>query len=185
MDERRAQILALALDAFAEKAYDEVSVDEVARAAGISRALVFHYFPSKRDLYVAVIEHAAARLLAETNVGEIHAPEERLRLGLDAYLRYVEGHAAPYLALMRGGIGADPRVEARVEATRAEFLARLRQASPFPVDAPLVRSTLRGWVGFVEASALDWLEHKDTTREALGAHLAAVLLLALRAVPKD
>ena len=56
VDERRAQLLSLGLQLFGERSYDEVSIDELAREAQISKGLLYHYFPTKRDLYVAGLQ---------------------------------------------------------------------------------------------------------------------------------
>jgi len=94
VDERRAQLLALGLAAFSARPYDEVSIDEIAQRAGGSKGLLFHYFASKRAFYAAVIEHAARDLLERTYGDPAQPPLVRLRSCLDAYLTYVDEHAA-------------------------------------------------------------------------------------------
>src|SRR6266699_6988019 len=90
VDERRAELLRVGLRLFSERAYDEIWVEEIAELAGISRGLLYHYFPTKRDFYVAVSRAAAAE------AGELTAPDpslpapERLRAGIDAFVRYAE-----------------------------------------------------------------------------------------------
>src|SRR5690242_4164925 len=64
VDERRAQLVALGLAEFGTRTYDDVSIDLIAQAAGISKGLLYHYFPTKRAFYVACVREAAARLLA-------------------------------------------------------------------------------------------------------------------------
>ena len=90
VDERRAQLLALGLDLFSERAYDAISIDEIALAAGISKGLLYHYFPTKRDFYAAAIREASRQLLEFTRPDESAPPIERMRRVLDAYLAYVE-----------------------------------------------------------------------------------------------
>ena len=160
LDARRAQLLALGLDVFATRSYDDVPIEEIARAAGISKGLLFHYFPTKRHFYVATIREAARTLLAETAMAEIEDPIARLYAGLDAYFSYVDRHGPAYAALLRGGIGSDPEVAAVVEETRGKFLERL-MAGLHAQPVPRVRLALRAWLGFVEAAALDWLERRD------------------------
>ena len=63
VDARRRQLLALGTALFGSRPYDEVSIDEVARTAGISKGLLYHYFPTKRDFYVATVREAAAELV--------------------------------------------------------------------------------------------------------------------------
>ncbi len=179
VDERRAQLLALGLAMFSERSYDEVSIDDLARAAGVSKGLLYHYFPTKRDLYVAALGHAAGRLLDETTLDRAAPPDERLRRGLETYLDFVAQHGKAYVALMRGGIGSDPEVAAIVEQTRSTFAARILEDVPHEIDKPLVRIALRGWIGFVEATSLDWVKDRAVSRDALVALLSAVLFDAV------
>src|ERR1043166_8797008 len=87
-DERRAQLLALARKAFSESSYDEVSIDDLAREAKISKGLLYHYFPTKRDLYVAGLREIADELVERVAaIPNDLAPVDRVRAGLDAYLQ--------------------------------------------------------------------------------------------------
>jgi AcrR family transcriptional regulator len=167
-DARRAQLLALGLSVFSARAYDEVSMEDVARAAGISKGLVYHYFPTKRHFYVAALRDAARQLLAETDTDAAAPPEERLRKGLSAYLAFVEKHARAYATLMKSGIGVDKQVAGVIEKTRAAFVERFFSAPELQgLATPAMRLALRGWIGFVEATALEWLERRELPREAL------------------
>jgi AcrR family transcriptional regulator len=156
---------------FGERAYDEISIDDIAAAAEVSKGLLYHYFEGKRGLYVATLEAEAATLLAETEPD----PDE-LDSGLDAYLDYVETHRPGWLALMRGGVGSDAQVSAIVEGTRQAIVDRLAATAG---DRPLMRTAMRGWVGMVEAAATDWVERGDIEREQLRALLADALQHAL------
>jgi AcrR family transcriptional regulator len=160
VDERRSQLVELGLAHFGERAYDDVSIDAIADAAGISKGLLYHYFPTKRAYYAATVREAAARLLASTETDDAAPPLESLHAGLDAYLAYVEAHAKAYATLMRSGVGVDPEIARIVDETRATFIDRL--TSGFAHDAllgsPLVRLALRGWIGFAEAASLGWVE---------------------------
>jgi AcrR family transcriptional regulator len=180
VDERRAQLVALALAAFSHRAYDEVSIDELARIAGVSKGLLYHYFPTKRALYLATLRHAARQLLDETNTDPELSADERVRRGLDTYFSFVERHGPAYVALMRGGLGSDPAVSSVLDETRSTFAARLVDGIPPGVARPLLQTTLRGWIGFVEATALDWAAHRGAVdREKLIALLSAVLFDAV------
>lgn len=179
VDERRAQLLALGLDLFSERAYDAISIDEIALAAGISKGLLYHYFPTKRDFYAAAIREASRQLLDCTRPDESAPPVERMRLGLDAYLAYVERRGPAYSALLRGGIGSDPAVAGIVQETRDRFLERLIENVPAMEIGPALRVTLRGWIGFVETASLDWVERREMGREALRDLCADVLIGAI------
>src|SRR3954466_2673525 len=87
---------------FSERPFEEVSIDDIAAAAGISKNLLYHYFSGKRELYLAVIGEAAERMLELTAPDETLEPVERLHASLRAHLDYAEEHAEGYTALLRG-----------------------------------------------------------------------------------
>lgn len=193
-DARRAQLLELGQKAFAERTYDEVSIDDIARAAGVSKGLLYHYYPTKRDFYLAGLRRTADELVAKVlAASEGKAPIDRVRAGLDAYLDHVLEQAAPFVALMRGGIGSDPEVAAVIEDTRGRLLGRImtdgagHPGGPLTplLDRPLMRIALRGWLGLVEAASLEWLasgpgarQHREALREFLVAMLQATIAAA-------
>lgn len=132
VDERRRQLVALGIELFSERTYDEVSIDELAQEAGISKGLLYHYFPTKRHFYVETVREAARQLLERTATAEGIEPLDRLRAGLDAYIEYVSKHGKPYHALLRSGVGADAEVtkSSTRRATRsARAWSRRRRAS--------------------------------------------------------
>jgi AcrR family transcriptional regulator len=190
VDERREQLVRLGVDIFSERPYDEVSIDGIAAAAGISKGLLYHYFPSKRDFYVAVVRHGAAQLEAATLIDDAASPEHGFVAGLDRYLDYVEEHDSGFAAVLGAGIGNDPAVRAIVEDVRRAMTDRIldnltRRVEP-PVPAtPQVRVAVRGWVGFAEAASLDWLEHREVSREQLRDLLASTLVAAVTAAVGD
>jgi AcrR family transcriptional regulator len=185
-DQRRAQLLALARRAFSDKSYDEVSIDALARAAKLSTGLLYHDFPTKRDLYVAGLTEIANELVAAiTAVPEEGAPLERVRRGLDAYLGHVMEHSRAFVSLMRGGIGSDPEVALVVEGVRSRLFQLLLSGSPLAgmvAGEPTVELAVRGWIGFVEAASIDWCASPRVTRVELRELLAQVLLEVLRVV---
>jgi AcrR family transcriptional regulator len=185
-DQRRAQLLALARRAFSDRAYDDVSIDDLARGAGISKGLLYHYFPTKRDLYVAGLREISDELLdAITRVPDNLAPVDRIRAGLEAYLDHVARHSQAFLALMRGGIGSDPEVAAVVDNVRTRLFAKFLTGPPFASllagDARF-EIAVRGWIGFVEASSIDWCANPRLSRAELRELLTQVLSEILRIV---
>ena len=115
---RRQRLIEIGLELFSSRSYDEVAIDDIADVAEISKGLLYYYFPTKHDFYVAVVGQAAEQLLEVTDPDETLPPVERLRVGLNAYLTYVEQHARAYCALVRGGVGIDSEVAAIVDAVR-------------------------------------------------------------------
>ncbi len=178
-DERRAQILRLARIAFSARAYDDVSIDDLAREAKISKGLLYHYFPTKRDLYVAGLREIADELVARvTAVPTNLAPIERARAGLAAYLDHVQSHAKAFVSLMRGGIGSDPEVAQVIESVRARMAQQFFEGAPISpaiANDPRVHMVIRGWLGFVEAVSIDWCASPKLSRDALRELLVPIL----------
>lgn len=184
VDERKSQLLDLAIALFGDRSYEEISIDEFAKRGGISKGLLYHYFPSKRALYVAAVKHAAERLLEETKVEPTSdaetarpGPHDALRQGLAAYLRYVEEHAAAYAFLLRSGVGSDDEVAAIVEETRSRFASRVGEGIGLDEGDAEGRLLIRGWIGFVEATSLAWAEERSISRERLLEITAGAFLL--------
>jgi AcrR family transcriptional regulator len=186
VDERRTQLVELGRRLFTERPYDALSIDEIARAAGISRGLLYHYFPSKRDFYVAVVGDAAQRLLETTKLRPGLAPPEQAVERIDAYLDFVEGNAGPFVTLLRGGVGTDREVAAIVDGTREALVTSVLDTLGV-AERPVFRIAMRGWVGLVEAVSLEWIERRriprDTVRTLLLGTLRACFESALALDP--
>jgi AcrR family transcriptional regulator len=160
VEARRKQLLAAAVDLFGHRSPEDVSVDDVAAAAGVSRPLVYRYFPGgKQQLYEAAVHGAAQELIGRFAVPSEGPPTQRLAAALDRYLAYVDEHDAAYGALLRGGSVAETsRTDAIVDDVRRraaeQVLHHLGVASAGPRLAMMVRS----WIASVEAVSLIWLD---------------------------
>jgi AcrR family transcriptional regulator len=167
LDSRRDAFLATGLAVFSARSYDEVSIGDLAAAAGVSKGLLYHYFPTKRDFYVAALRKAAEQLLDQTKNDDPLDPAADLAHGIVTYLDFAKRHRPAYLALMRGGIGSDPEVAAVTEETRATLATRVLERMPKGSVTPLVRVAVRGWIGFVETTAIDWLTDRRIPKAAI------------------
>lgn len=167
MDARRAQLLELGLQLFGTRAYDDVSIDDIAAAANVSKGLLYHYFGGKRAFYVAVVSDAARKLVTALLPGRALAPAARALAGLDAYLRFVEERADAYAALVTGGLGADPQIAEILEATRQELVDTILTDVGLEHPRPAYRLAFRSWIGGVEAACVDWLRRRDLPRAQL------------------
>lgn len=161
VDERREQLLRLGLRLFSERPYEAVSVDEIASAAGISRGLLYHYFPGKRDFYVAVVRVAVAELSELIQPQPGLSASEALSNALRAYVDYVSRRRHGYLTATQGGLGADPEIAALVEGFRQQVVDQVLAAVGVADPGLEVRASLRGWVGYVESVVAAWLRHGD------------------------
>src|SRR5919199_3770404 len=111
VDERRRRLLELGAELFTEHSYDELSMARIARAAGISKALLYHYFPSKEAYFLATLEEKAAELAERTAPDPAKPPVEQLAGSLDAYLAWIEENAGAYRKFVQSA-GAVPPVRA-------------------------------------------------------------------------
>jgi AcrR family transcriptional regulator len=165
-DERRQQLLDAGARVFTERSYDDASMAEVARAAGISKGLLYHYFPSKRDLFVATLEAAAAELREITEPDPSLPVPEQLVSVLDAYLAWIDDHADSYAKLMESASGSDD-VRSYMAQVRAGTVERMLAALVKSGDAAAIRTALHGFLWFMDGACLDWLANRDLTREQL------------------
>lgn len=161
-----------------------MSIDDLARLAGISKGLLYHYFPTKRDLYVAGLREIADELVdAVTRVADDQPPVDRIRNSVDAYLEHITRHSRAFVALMRGGIGSDPEVAAVIESVRTRLFDKLLAGSTLATqlagDARF-EIAIRGWIGFVEAASIDWCANPRLTRLELRELMTSVLFDVLR-----
>ncbi len=186
LDERRRQLLELGIELFSGRSYDEIPIGEIARAAGISKGLLYHYFPSKRVFYVAAVRYAAEQMLHTIESASINggAGVDGLRSGLDAFIAYVEEHAVAYRTLIKSG-AADPDVAEIVEDARQRFMLQITTGAGLAQTPAALLIALAGWIGFVEAASLEWLVSRSITREALRELMVAALLGAVSSTTSE
>lgn len=174
--DRREAILASALDAFAVGGYHETSLDAVAERAGISKALIYEHFASKRDLHTALLERYVHELLARViDATALADPgEARLRAGIEAFLDFVSERRDAWRFVFRNV--SDPEIAEAVNSLREEVAAAL--AGLMAADAPpewsadpdLARETemiAQELTGAVQALANWWDKHRDVPRERI------------------
>ena len=164
--DRRAQLVEIGLELLPTTPVQELTIDEVARRAGISRSLLFHYFPSKRDYYTAVTEAAAALLRAHVVPRPDSPAEGRLRGMLDRFVGWVETYRDSYVAFVRGAAGGDPWVADVHARTREELVDVALTAVSLP-DGPRQRQLVRAWFAFTEDLVVQWTREPTMGREEL------------------
>jgi AcrR family transcriptional regulator len=181
VDERRRQLLDLGAELFTRHGYEALSMAKIAKAAGISKALLYHYFPSKQAYFAATLEQAAAELAETTRPDADLPPVEQLAASLDAYLSWIERNADAYSKLIQS-VGAVPEVRELVERVRSATADRiLAGIAPGRPPGPALRAAVRGWLWFMDGAVLDWLEHRDMDRARLHGLLLGTLLGAVTA----
>src|SRR3954447_7001761 len=179
-DARRAELLAAGERIFTLKPYDEVSIEDIAETAGISKNLLYHYFAGKRELYLETIRAAAQEMLQRTEPDMALEPIARLRGSIENHLAYVEQHAEGYIKLLRGA-GGDPEVHQIVAESQKRVVARTMASLPLNggTPPPGLELALYGWIAFIDEVSMAWLENpalsRDDLREMLVHQFVAIL----------
>jgi AcrR family transcriptional regulator len=173
---RREAILDAALEVFARRGYNGSSIDEIAQTAGISKALIYEHFPSKRELHVSLIEHHVQDIFerlavaaATTDPGEV-----RLRAGVDAFLQFVETRRDAFQMVFRDAVepevaGVLAAMQRQTAAAVAGMMAsepRTQRGDP-DLDRQPIEMLGQLLTGAVQSLAVWWGDHPDVPREQL------------------
>jgi AcrR family transcriptional regulator len=184
--QRRDHLLDIAAAMFADKPYEDVFVEDIAARARVSRATLYHYYPSKRDLYVAIFERASSRFLARVSPDPKLPLAQQLAAGLEAHIQSFVDHPFEAVAINRGALSDDPAIQAIISEELNVVGQRL-------VDELVTQGHLRdvteiaveGWLAFVRAACVKWIQSPNISRAdltemclhafdcALGTHQAA------------
>lgn len=188
VDERRRQVVEAGSKLFTEHAFEEISMRQIAEAAGISKPLLYHYFPSKLELFKAAVAERATELQRLIEPSGEGTPIEQLTRSLDAYLQWIEGNSRAWIKLMRSAATL-PEAGEVLETFRTQTLDQLLvRLSGKRKPRPVLRNALKGWLGYVDAAILDWIESRDLApdqvRDLIIAAFAAALMAAQHADPK-
>ncbi|MFI1179762.1 TetR/AcrR family transcriptional regulator [Streptomyces sp. NPDC020799] len=181
-DERRNQLVDVGARLFAAKPYHDVLMEDVAEQAGVSRALLYRYFPNKRALFAAIYRQAADRLLTDTRIDPTGPLLEQLSAGLDIHFDYFAANQHAVLAANRALVG-DPVIQAIIADELAELRQRLLDVIVLdgsPRDT--VSAALTSWLVFVRALCVEWLSGEAFSRAELHDMCVGALRGALGAV---
>lgn len=177
---RREHLVAAALGLYARMPPSEVTVDDVTRAADVSRALFYRYFRGLEELHTAAVGRIAAELVERVSLPAEGTLPEQLRAALSTFLDVAQRHERAFVALLRGGsVISTGATDALVDGVRDHVVALIVARAGLGEPSALQLMTLRGWVATVEGACLTWLHERPVTRERLVAWLAAQLVGAL------
>ncbi|PTR25796.1 TetR family transcriptional regulator [Rhodococcus sp. OK519] len=153
-EERKRQLVAIGLQELSTRPIHALSIDQVAQKAGISRGLLFRYFPTKQDYYVAVVGAAARRLLRAAVPSSEEPDTDPLWAVVHAFVSFIDRHGANYQSFFHGGFGADPQIQEIRENMKNTMVERTLEATGTE-PSPATRMLLRGWWSMVESLAID------------------------------
>ena len=180
VDTRRAQLLELSAELFTRHAFDELSMAQIAEHAGISKALLYHYFPSKADLFEATLRQAAEEVRARTEPDPGLPPAEALAAGLAGFLGWIEENELAYRKFMQSAATVGS-VRSLMSEVREDTARRLQEGLAPGQPTPQIRAATRGWLWLMDGVCLDWLAHRDMSREEVQGLLLGSLFGALTA----
>jgi AcrR family transcriptional regulator len=153
---RREVLVRVGVELLATRPWDDLTMTEIAGIAEVSKALLYQYFSTKRELYVA-----AVRAVLDDAREAVGAAEGEAAIA--AFVGWAEGDERAFRALLQAAASVDPDVRALVAAARREAVARV-VSGPLPAARRIVAL---GWTGFVGAACLAWLDRRDVPREEL------------------
>ncbi|GAA3548474.1 hypothetical protein GCM10022222_35100 [Amycolatopsis ultiminotia] len=181
--DRRGRLIDAARLLFSERPYEKVTTTEIARTADVAYGLIAHHFDNKRGLYLAVMKQIAAEITANhQKPPRGDTPLEQLHSALVEHITYIDRHASGFLAIMRGGLGADPDLRKLVDETRWAGALRVLHATGVTNPPATLRAALRGWVGYLDELMVDRIENRDLAITTLADLAAAALTATLQKV---
>jgi AcrR family transcriptional regulator len=185
-EDRRKQLVGIGLMMLRTQPIHELSIDAVAAEAGISRGLLFHYFPTKRDFYVAVVRAAGRRLLRVTKPDPSLPADEQLRQMLLSFVAFVTRRRDSYISFVRGTAGGDAYVVEIYAETRAGLAGRvldlLGDTAAASAPASPVRMTVHAWLAYVEDLAIEWSGLPESDRPSSADELVDHAITALHSL---
>lgn len=161
---RRAQLLASARTVFIAQGYRGTAMDDIAEHAGVSKPVLYQHFPSKLDLYLAVLGEQMDAMLDSVRaaVSATTDNEERVRGAIAAYFDFVDSRSETFRLLFGSDLASDPLVRQRVRtffaAVVAEGAVSIAGDTGTPAETALLLSA--GLTGLAEVGARWWLEHR-------------------------
>jgi AcrR family transcriptional regulator len=180
VDARRKQLLERGAELFTSHPYDELSMNKIAAEVGISKALLYHYFPSKQAFFEETLSVWAEELRQRTAPDPELPPVEQLKTTLEAFLAMVEENAVAYRNLMDSATGVT-EIRDLVDQVRRQTAQRILDGLYPDTPPPKARIAVSGWLWFMDGACLNWIEHGDVGREELRDLLLGVLMGSLMA----
>jgi AcrR family transcriptional regulator len=165
---RRRHLIEAALTLFARRPPSEVSIDDIAEQADVSRALVYRYFPSTEAIHGAALRAATDDLIARFTLSRSGPLLEQLTASVTDFVDFATNYAPTYLALLRtGAVVVTSDTDALIDAVRHHALSEIFGRAGITNPTPLMTITVQTWIAVVEGSTLSWLQDKFCSRDEL------------------
>jgi AcrR family transcriptional regulator len=185
-DQRRRQLLDVARDVFAEGGFHATSMDDVALRAGVTKPVLYQHFPSKRALYIELLNDTGSHLLAQLAAATERAPSgrERVEAGFAAYFRFVVSNRSSFRLLFGAALRTDPEFARIVEETisaAVEAISPLIQIPARPEQRTVLANALVGMAESVSRRAIHDPDAEDDA-DRLARWVAELAWFGLRGV---
>jgi AcrR family transcriptional regulator len=179
---RRDELIRAALDLFASRAPELVTVDDIIVRADVSRPLFYRYFSSLRELQIEALHTVTDGLIDGLARRQEGTPLDRLRGVVRGLIDVAAEYQAGYIALLRGGsVIATSETDAVVDQVRNRSVELILEATGVAEPSPLLLLTLRCWTAVVEGALLTWLQERTIPREDLDGWLVDQLVAMVAA----
>lgn len=159
---RRAQLLAAAQEVFVANGYHAAAMDEIAERAGVSKPVLYQHFPSKLELYLALLEAHVDELTRRVREAMRSTTDNKLRVkaAVGAYFDFVDGEGQAYRMVFESDLRGEPAVQQAIERATSASVAAITETitADAGLDAERARMLAVGLVGMSEVSARAWLD---------------------------
>ncbi|NDA82219.1 MAG: TetR/AcrR family transcriptional regulator [Actinobacteria bacterium] len=179
-DERRAQLLVAALEIFTASGYHAASMDEIAERANVSKPVLYQHFPSKLDLYLAVLDlHIDSLVFAiQKAIASTRDNRNRVKATIEAYFGFIEGEGEAFRLLFESDMSVEPQVRERLERMSYDCAvavsAVISADTGLPKDESMILAI--GLIGCAQITARHWLEKGGKIDRAQASTLISSLL---------
>lgn len=178
--QRRDELMDVGAKVFSECAYEDVLMEDVASRANASRALMYHYFPTKSEFFAAIWKRAHDRLLAEASIRDAASVRDGVADVLAAHLSFYQAHVPLVAIANRSSIASDPALRIPISDGMRALCERILDAGGATGHLRDVASAaLAGWVAFVREVIVEWLLDQRISQREVVELCMAVLDVAL------
>lgn len=179
-DERRALLLSAALEVFTAAGYHSAAMDEIADRAGVSKPVLYQHFPSKLELYLAVLDLHIDSLVFQIQKAIASTPEnaDRVRATVDAYFDFIESEGEAFRLLFESDMNVEPSVHERLNRMTYDCAAAISAVISIETGLPQEAAMLLGvsLIGSIQVGARHWLDRDSKLSREQAARLIESLM---------
>jgi len=183
-EERRRQLIDAAIELYSRRPFEQVSVEDIAEAADVSRALFYRYFSGPADVFGVASRVAIDGLIARLTTPRVGTPEEQLRTGVAEYIDFVEQHPTAFVAVVRNSSAISAETGGLVEEVRLVIIDVIKAGAGLTGPMPLVDLTIWCWTAAMEEATLWWLRDPLLSKDAFVSWMTGQLVAMLMATGK-